>query len=57
MRYDQWDYKRSEKRWYTRGTVTLRGGRQVRGYVLYMCANPYETESAPTPPVPKRGRA
>jgi hypothetical protein len=52
--YDQWVYKRAEKTWYTRGTVQRKSdGKKVRGYVLYGCANPYGTNSAPKPPIPK----
>lgn len=52
--YDQWAYKRSEKTWYTRGTVTRRSdGKKVRGYMVYQCVNPYRTWPAPTPPIPK----
>ncbi|MFF3372076.1 hypothetical protein ACFYXF_03860 [Streptomyces sp. NPDC002680] len=52
--YDQWAYKRSERTWYTRGTVTRRSdGKKVRGYMIYQCANPYGSTGAPTPPIPK----
>ena len=52
--YDQWAYRRAEKRWYTRGTVTRRSdGKKIRGYMVYECANPYGTNPAPTPPIPK----
>lgn len=52
--YDQWAYKKAEKRWYTRGTVTRKSdGRKIRGYMVYECANPYGTNPAPTPPIPK----
>ncbi|WP_405686424.1 hypothetical protein OG204_20895 [Streptomyces sp. NBC_01387] len=53
MLYDQWDYKKSEKTWYTRGKVTRKDGAKIYGYVLYQCANPYGTDGAPTPKVPK----
>lgn len=49
--YDQWGYKRSEKRWYTH-VIKVNGKRQS-GWVVYACANPYKSEGAPTPPVPK----
>ncbi|MEV7465481.1 hypothetical protein AB0O20_03060 [Streptomyces kronopolitis] len=53
--YDQFAYKRAEKTWYTRGTVTRKSdGKKVRGYVFYKCANPYGTNPAPTPPIPKK---
>ncbi|MET9777953.1 hypothetical protein ABZ023_27505 [Streptomyces sp. NPDC006367] len=52
--YDQWAYKKAEKTWYTRGTVTRKSdGKKVRGYVVYKCANPYGGWPAPTPPIPK----
>lgn len=52
--YDQWAYKKAEKRWYTRGTVTRKSdGKKIRGYMVYECANPYGTNPAPTPPIPK----
>ncbi|MFM9462690.1 hypothetical protein ACKI1K_07530 [Streptomyces scabiei] len=52
--YDQWAYKKAEKQWYTRGTVTRKSdGKKVRGYMVYQCANPYGTNPAPTPPIPK----
>lgn len=51
--YDQWAYKRAERQWYTRGTVTRKDGKKVRGYMVYQCANPYGTNPAPTPPIPK----
>ncbi|MFD4574731.1 hypothetical protein ACFWNK_21915 [Streptomyces sp. NPDC058417] len=52
--YDQWAYKKDEKQWYTRGTVTRRSdGKKVRGYMVYQCANPYGTNPAPTPKTPK----
>lgn len=52
--YNQFAYKRSEKTWYTRGTVTRKSdGKKIRGYVIYQCANPYGSNGAPTPPIPK----
>ncbi|MDX2549512.1 hypothetical protein [Streptomyces stelliscabiei] len=52
--YDQWVYKASQKTWFTRGTVTRKSdGRKIRGYVIYQCANPYASNGAPTPPIPK----
>lgn len=52
--YDEWAYKRAEKQWYTRGTVTRKSdGKKVRGYMVYQCANPYGTNPAPKPPNPK----
>ncbi|MEV5282654.1 hypothetical protein ACFYMW_35840 [Streptomyces sp. NPDC006692] len=52
--YDQWAYKKAERTWYTRGTVTRKSdGKKVRGYVVYQCANPYGGWPAPTPPIPK----
>ncbi|MFI9771905.1 hypothetical protein ACIHJG_34325 [Streptomyces sp. NPDC052415] len=51
--YDQWVYKRAEKRWYTRGTVKRSDGKTIRGYMVYACANPYGTNPAPTPDIPK----
>lgn len=54
MTYNQWVYKKSEKRWYTRGVVKRRSdGARIKGYVIYRCANPYESNGAPTPPIPK----
>ncbi|WP_434598541.1 hypothetical protein [Streptomyces sp. A5-4] len=51
--YDQFAYKKSEKAWYTRGTVTRKSDRaRIRGYVPYGCANAYGTNPAPTPPIP-----
>ncbi|MFH9735842.1 SH3 domain-containing protein [Streptomyces sp. NPDC017260] len=49
--YDQWGYKRAEKRWYTH-VIKVNGKRQA-GWVVYACANPYKSEGAPTPPIPK----
>ncbi|MGN9821880.1 SH3 domain-containing protein [Streptomyces sp. SD11] len=49
--YDKWGYKRAEKRWYTH-VIKVNGKRQA-GWVVYACANPYESEGAPTPPIPK----
>ncbi|MFH8659996.1 hypothetical protein [Streptomyces afghaniensis] len=52
--FDQFAYKQSEKTWYTRGKVTRKSdGAKIYGYVAYMCANPYETNPAPTPKIPK----
>ncbi|WP_217570566.1 hypothetical protein [Streptomyces sp. GbtcB7] len=52
--YDQFAYKRSQKTWFTRGTVTRKSdGKKIRGYVIYQCANPYGSNGAPTPPIPK----
>ncbi|WP_428935517.1 hypothetical protein [Streptomyces sp. ACT015] len=52
--YDQWVYKASEKTWYTRGKVTRKhDGAKIYGYMIYRCANPYGTNPAPTPPIPK----
>lgn len=52
--YDQFAYVKSEKQWYTRGTVTRRSDHaKIRGYVFYDCANPYGTDPAPKPPIPK----
>lgn len=53
--YDQFAYRKSEKTWYTRGTVTRKsdGVKIHKGYVFYRCANPYGTNPAPTPPIPK----
>ncbi|WP_331731909.1 hypothetical protein OG613_49230 (plasmid) [Streptomyces sp. NBC_00015] len=52
--YDQWAYKKAEKQWYTRGTVTRKSdGKRIRGYMVYQCANPYQTNPAPTPKIPK----
>ncbi|MER7932956.1 MULTISPECIES: hypothetical protein [unclassified Streptomyces] len=52
--YDQWAYKKAEKTWYTRGTVTRKSdGKKIRGYMIYNCANPYQTNPAPKPPIPK----
>ncbi|MCX4682119.1 hypothetical protein OG413_43850 [Streptomyces sp. NBC_01433] len=52
--YDQFAYRKSEKAWYTRGTVTRKSdGAKIRGFVPYGCANPYGTNPAPTPPIPK----
>ncbi|MGW2686223.1 hypothetical protein ACWC6I_24100 [Streptomyces sp. NPDC001414] len=52
--YDQFAYVKAEKTWYTRGTVTRRSDHAtIRGYVFYDCANPYGTDPAPKPPIPK----
>ncbi|MFE0357509.1 hypothetical protein ACFW2K_26310 [Streptomyces nigra] len=52
--YNQWVYKKSQKTWFTRGTVTRKSdGVKIRGYMLYDCANPYKTNPAPKPPIPK----
>ncbi|MFD8811344.1 hypothetical protein ACFV23_07615 [Streptomyces sp. NPDC059627] len=52
--YDQFAYKKAEKTWYTRGTVTRKSdGKKVRGYMIYDCANPYATNPAPKPSIPK----
>ncbi|MFE0130328.1 hypothetical protein ACFWY6_01840 [Streptomyces sp. NPDC059037] len=52
--YDQFAYKKSERRWYTRGKVTWKSdGAKIYGYVPYGCANPYGTNPAPTPPIPR----
>ncbi|MFI6019119.1 hypothetical protein ACIBCP_16030 [Streptomyces sp. NPDC051287] len=52
--YDQWAYNKAQKTWYTRGTVTRKSdGEKVRGYMIYNCANPYETNPAPKPSIPK----
>ncbi|WP_406436048.1 hypothetical protein OHB00_18750 [Streptomyces sp. NBC_00631] len=53
--YDQWVYKKVEKTWYTRGTVTRKSdGKKIgRGYMIYNCANPYKTNPAPKPSIPK----
>jgi hypothetical protein len=52
--YDQWAYRKVEKTWYTHGTVTRRSdGKRIRGYMIYNCANPYETNPAPKPSIPK----
>ena len=52
--YDQWAYKKAEKTWYTRGTVTRKSdGKKIRGYMIYNCANPYKTNPAPKPSIPK----
>ncbi|MEU9426507.1 hypothetical protein AB0D87_27305 [Streptomyces sp. NPDC048342] len=52
--YDQFAYKRAEKTWYTRGTVTRKSdGKKIRGFMIYDCANPYESNPAPKPSIPK----
>jgi hypothetical protein len=52
--YDQFAYKKSEKTWYTHGTFVRKSdGKRLKGYVFYKCANPYGTNPAPTPPIPK----
>lgn len=52
--YDQFAYVKAEKTWYTRGTVTRKSDHaKIRGYVFYDCANPYGTDPAPKPPIPK----
>jgi len=52
--YDQWVYRSATKTWWTRGTVTRKSdGKKLRGYVIYQCANPYGTNGAPTPSIPK----
>jgi hypothetical protein len=52
--YNQWVYKKSEKRWWTRASVRRKSDAVVlKGYLIYQCANPYGTNGAPTPPIPK----
>ncbi|MCX4681346.1 hypothetical protein OG413_45395 [Streptomyces sp. NBC_01433] len=52
--YKQWVYQRSAKTWWVNGTVTRKSDhKKIRGYVVYQCANPYNTWPAPTPPIPK----
>ncbi|MFJ3182612.1 hypothetical protein ACIPJN_30065 [Streptomyces sp. NPDC086796] len=52
--YDQFVYVKAEKTWYTRGTVTRKSDHaKIRGFVFYDCANPYNTDPAPKPPIPK----
>jgi len=49
--YNQWGFKRAERRWYTH--VIEANGKPAQGWVAYACANPYKSEGAPTPPIPK----
>ena len=49
--YNQWGYKRAERRWYTH--VIEVNGQPAQGWVVYACANPYKSEGAPTPLIPK----
>ncbi|MYS33433.1 hypothetical protein K388_06674 [Streptomyces sp. KhCrAH-43] len=52
--YSQWVYQKSKKKWWVHGTVTRKSDhKKIRGYVVYQCANPYNTWPAPTPPIPK----
>ncbi|MDJ0346817.1 hypothetical protein QMK19_38640 [Streptomyces sp. H10-C2] len=51
--YDQFAYRASERTWYTRATVTRADGKKIRGYMLYDCANPYNSNPAPKPPIPR----
>ena len=54
MTYNLWVYRKAEKTWYTKGTVKRRSdGAKISGYVVYKCANPYGSNGAPTPPIPK----
>ncbi|MFM9452257.1 hypothetical protein [Streptomyces europaeiscabiei] len=54
MTYNQWVYKASQRSWYTKGVVKRRSdGAEISGYVIYQFANPYGTNGAPTPPIPK----
>ncbi|MER5615927.1 hypothetical protein [Streptomyces sp. NPDC002215] len=40
----QWVYQRSAKTWWVNGTVTrMPDHKKIRGYVVYQCANPYNT--------------
>lgn len=53
VRVNQFAYKVSEHRWYSRGTVTRRSdGKRVTGYGIYYCINPYNM--SPPPAYPKR---
>ena len=53
VRANQFAYKVTEHRWYTRGTVTRRSdGKKVTGYGIYDCINPYG--ATPPPSYPKR---
>ncbi|MFF7115424.1 hypothetical protein ACFY91_24375 [Streptomyces albogriseolus] len=52
--YSRWVYQKAKKTWWVDGTVTRKSDRKkIRGYVVYQCANPYNTWPAPTPPIPK----
>ncbi|MGW5212804.1 hypothetical protein ACWEQO_16765 [Streptomyces sp. NPDC004051] len=52
--YNQFAYKRAEKTWHTRDAVTPKSdGKKIRGYMIYDCVNPYESNTAPKPPIPK----
>jgi hypothetical protein len=49
--YDAWVYKKNERTWYTRGTVTRQDGERIpQGYVPYKCANPYKDPLSDAPP-------
>lgn len=53
MRVNQFAYKASEGRWYSRGTVTRKSdGVKKTGYGTYDCINPYG--ASPPPAYPKR---
>ncbi|MET8816402.1 hypothetical protein ABZW47_30930 [Streptomyces sp. NPDC004549] len=52
--YSQWVYQKSKKKWWVHGTVTRKSDhKKIRGYVVYQCANPYNTWPVPTPPILK----
>lgn len=54
MAYNLWVYQKAKKLWWTKGVVTRRSdGAKISGYVVYDCANPYQSNPAPKPPIPK----
>ncbi len=54
MTYTQWVHVKKTNTWWTRGTVKRRSdGVKISGYVIYNCANPYGTNPAPKPSIPK----
>ena len=54
MTYNQWVHVKKTNTWWTKGTVRRRSdGAKIHGYVVYRCANPYGSNGAPTPPIPK----
>ncbi|WP_405671386.1 hypothetical protein [Streptomyces sp. NBC_01530] len=53
--FDQWEYVKRTKTWWVRSKITRKSdGAKLRGYVVYQCANPYETTPAPEPTPPKK---
>ncbi|MFD9904835.1 hypothetical protein [Streptomyces sp. NPDC059063] len=51
LTYSEFVYVRSERTWYTRGTITRAHDRaEISGLILYTCATPYGDKAAPIPP-------